>query len=192
MEDPLDKLVGLIPAFIQEVMPPLDGQIAECLAIYWFIAIANDSIDSDSAGQVADRIIPILAAKTWSIWHGNVAGFHTRFLEMCQAMAIGKRVAMEIGAGSASFQDQRMLFVMNVTKSALATAGLDDTDASLVEPVMMKLGELHAKAWPIVRTAGRPKSITPIAAHQGTGCLLLLTACTILLAGGAIAAGGSI
>jgi hypothetical protein len=40
--------------------------------------------------------------------------------------------------------------------------------------IMERLGEFHEKVWPIVRTAGQPRPMTPVVAQQGTGCLLLL------------------
>lgn len=174
MDDALNQLTGLVHGFRQSIGHCLDERTAECLAVYWFIAIANDSIDSTSAGLLANRLTPRLIAESWSSWRGDEVGFQSRFQEMCQAMMIGKQAAMAMGAGSASPQDQQTLFVMNVAKSALATADVDDTDASAVESVMHQLAELHSKAWPIIRTAGSPKPVTPIFNQGGTGCLLAI------------------
>lgn len=188
MDDAINKLIALIYNFRQSVGPWLDEQTAECLAVYWFIATANDSIDGASAGRLANNLAPRLTAESWSAWRGNEAGFQSRFQEMCQAMMVGKQAAMAMGAGSASPQDQQTLFVMNVAKSALATAGGDDTDASAVESVMRQLGELHSKAWPIIRTMGRPKPVTPIANQGSTGCLLAIMIGAMLVAASAVGA----
>jgi len=184
MDDALNQLIGLVRGYRQSVGRWLDEQTAECLAVYWFIATANDSIDSTSAGQLADRLTPRLIAESWSSWRGDEAGFQSRFQEMCQAMMIGKQAAMAMGAGSASPQDQQTLFVMNVAKSALATSGGDDTDASAVESVMRQLGELHSKAWPIIRTAGRPKPVHVAAGSQSTGCLVAIAVGVLVVGAG--------
>lgn len=174
MDSALGSIVALVPAFKRSVVPPLDDGIAECLAVYWTIATANDSIDSASASQVAQRIIPLTIGQPWSFWNGREAAFQARFKAMCQAMIVGKQAAFAMGAGRASAEDQRTLFVMNVAKAALASSEKDDTDEASVVSVMERLGEFHGKVWPIVRTAGQPRPMTPVAAQQGTGCLLLL------------------
>jgi len=188
MEDALNKLIGLVSCFRRTVAPRLDGQTAECLAVYWFIATANDSIDSASAGRLANNLGPRLSGELWSSWFGDEAGFQSRLLDMCQAMMAGKKAVMAMGAGSASPQDQQTLFIMNVAKSALATTGRDDTDAPAVESVMRQLGELHAKAWPIITTVGRPKPVSHVANQDRTGCLLSIVIGAMLLVVGAVGA----
>lgn len=174
MDSALGSIVALVPAFKRSVVPPLDDGIAECLAVYWTIATANDSIDSASASQVAQRIIPLTIGQPWSFWNGREAAFQARFKAMCQAMMVGKQAAFAMGAGRASAEDQRTLFIMNVAKAALASSDKDDTDEASVVSVMERLGEFHEKVWPIVRTAGQPRPMTPVVAQQGTGCLVLL------------------
>lgn len=164
----------MVPAFKRAVAPPLDDGIAECLAVYWAIATANDSIDSTSATQVAQQIIPLTIGQPWSFWNGREAAFQARFTAMCQAMMVGKQAAFAMGAGRASAEDQRTLFIMNVAKAALASSDKDDTNESSVVAVMERLGEFHEKVWPIVRTAGQPRPVTPVVAQHGTGCLVLL------------------
>lgn len=174
MDSALGSVVALVPAFKRSVVPPLEDGIAECLAVYWTIATANDSIDSTSASQVAQRIISLTIGQPWSFWNGREAAFHTRFKAMCQAMMVGKQAAFALGAGRASAEDLRTLFIMNVAKAALASSDKDDTDVASVVSMMERLGEFHEKVWPIVRTAGQPRPMTPVVAQQGTGCLLLL------------------
>lgn len=173
MDSALGSIVALVPAFKRSVVPPLDDGIAECLAIYWTIATANDSIESASASQVAQRIIPLTIGQPWSVWSGREAAFQARFKAMCQAMMVGKQAAFAMGAGRASAEDQRTLFIMNVAKAALASSDKDDTDEASVISVMERLGEFHGKVWPIVRTAGQPRPMTPEVTQQGTGCLML-------------------
>jgi len=96
---------------------------------------------------------------------------------------------MAMGARSAPVQDQKALFELNVAKSALATAGRDDTDEQNVASVMRQLGELHAAAWPIIRTAGRPRPMSHVTNQEKTGCLLLIIiAVTFLIMSGVGAA----
>lgn len=174
MDSALGSIVALVPAFRRSVVPPLDDGVAECLAVYWTIATANDSIDSASASQVAQRIIPLMIGQSWSFWNGRDAAFQARFKTMCQAMMVGKQAAFAMGAGRASAEEQRTLFIMNVAKAALASSDKDDTNEASVVSVMERLGEFHEKVWPILRTAGHPRPITPVVAQPGTGCLLLL------------------
>jgi hypothetical protein len=168
MDSALGSIVALVPAFKRSVVPPLNDGIAECLAVYWTIATANDSIDSASASQVAQRIIPLTIGQPWSSWNGREAAFQVRFKAMCQAMVVGKQAAFAMGAGRASAEDQRTLFIMNVAKAALASSAKDDTDETSVVSVMERLGEFHEKVWPIVRKVGQPRPMTSVVAQQET------------------------
>lgn len=174
MDSALHNIVALIPAFKRSVVPPLDDGVAECLAAYWTIATANDSIDSGSASQVAKRIVPLIAGSPWSSWSGDESAFMARFQSMCRTMMIGKQAAFAMGAGRASAEDQRTLFAMNVAKAALAASDANDTDEATVLAVMSRLGEFHEKVWPLVRTAGQPRPVTATIARQGTGCFALI------------------
>jgi hypothetical protein len=153
----LDAIVQLFPEFKRSASPPLDSGIAECLAIYWTIATANDTIDDASAGRIAEKLIPLTLAQSWSEWNGNHMGFQERFASMCQGMMAGKQAAFAMGAGQASAEVQQNLFVMNVAKAGLASSGLDDTNEQAVLGVMNCLGQFHEKVWPHIRAAGTPK-----------------------------------
>jgi hypothetical protein len=190
MDDVVNRLLRLVTPFRHSVRPLLDDGTAECLALYWMMVVANDSIDSSSAGELANRLIPGLIAEPWSSWCADAAGFHARYCRMCETMKMGKQVAMAMGAGSAPVQDQKTMFEINVAKSALATAGRDDTDQQNILFVMRQLGELHAVVWPIIRTAGRPRPMSPPSNRDKTGCLLLTVisvALLVVLGGAAIA-----
>jgi hypothetical protein len=75
---------------------------------------------------------------------------------------------------SQSPEDQRTLFIMNVAKAAMVSSDTDDTDEASVVAVMERLGEFHEKLWPIVRSAGQARPMTPVVAQQGTGGLVPL------------------
>jgi len=174
IDSALDNIVALIPAFKQSVIPPLHEDVAECLAVYWTIVTANDSIDSTSATQIAQRIIPLVISQPWSFWYGYELGFQARLVTMCQTMIVGKRIAFAMGAGRASPAEQRALFIMNVAKAALVSSGEDDTNEESLYAIMEHLGEFHEKVWPIIRSAGTPRPMTPVAVQQQTGCFVML------------------
>ncbi|MCA9287202.1 MAG: hypothetical protein KDA05_01375 [Phycisphaerales bacterium] len=174
MDNGLEQIVALVPAFKQSVVPPLDDGIAECLAVYLTISTAHDSIDSASASRVTRQIITQTIGQPWSFWKGREVAFQERFRLMCQAMMVGKQAALAMGAGRASAEDQQMLYVMNVAKSALASCDKDDTDEASVVSLMERIGRFHERMWPIIRTMGEPRPITPPGSPQGTGCLVFL------------------
>lgn len=160
MDSALQHIVALIPAFKRSVVPPLDEGTAECVAIYWTIVTANDSIDNASASEVLRRIIPLMIDQRWSFWNGREAAFQARFMAMCQATAFNKHAALLMGADQGSREHQQTLSVMIVAKTALASSGKDDTNEASVVSLMEWIGEFHEKLWPILRTAGQPRPMS--------------------------------
>ena len=62
-------------------------------------------------------------------------------------MKCGKEAAFAMGAGHATEEEKQMLYYLNVAKAVIAKQNMDDTDPTLVEPLMGHLAALRDAAF---------------------------------------------
>ncbi len=150
MDNLAAQLSALVPPFKRNVAGTVNGRLAECLAFYWFVSLAGGVLTPKSVDALIGALGTSIVGASWSDWGAaRQREFFAEFQQLCGLMQFGKQAAFAMGAGRATEEEKQMLYYMNVAKAVIAKQNMDDTDPTLVEPLMGHLSALRDAAFPL-------------------------------------------
>jgi len=175
LDNALHVLVRLVPEYSRRVVPPLNAQGAECIAIVLIIRAANQGIDRHASKQIAARLVPNVAALPESAWYGNEMGLYAHLAIMSRMLINWEaQLSAKYPSGINAILSQT-LFLNHIVDLSIVHAGAQIRTDEERQALMSKIDQFEGEIFPLVRSAGKPK-LSPAAAQflaqQRTGCLI--------------------